>query len=78
MDETYGDLQGRPAYLYRAIDGDGQEDGQVVGACFSERRSAAAAARAFLERAMAETGATPVRVTPDKAKCYPLRPRALP
>src|SRR6266540_4151167 len=65
---------GRPtsAYIYRAID----EEGQVVDAYFSERRNAAAA-QAFFERAMAETAVTPVRVTTDKAKCYPPALRAV-
>jgi transposase-like protein len=72
VDETYCDFQGRHAYLYRAID----EDGQVVDALFSERRNGAAA-RAFFERAMAETEVTPERVTTDKAKCYPPARRVL-
>jgi transposase, IS6 family len=66
VDETYCSFRGRHAYIYRAID----QDGQVVDALFSERRSAAAA-RAFFERAIAETEVTPERVTSDKAKCYP-------
>ncbi len=72
VDETYCRLQGRWAYCYRAID----QDGQVVDVYFSERRNAAAA-RAFFERAMAETEVTPVRVTTDKAKCYPPALRAV-
>ena len=72
VDETYCDFQGRHAYIYRAID----EDGQVVDAYFSERRNAAAA-QAFFERAMAETEVTPTRVTTDKAKCYPPALRAV-
>ena len=71
VDETYCDFRGRQAYIYRAID----EDGQVVDAFFSERRNAAAA-QAFFERALAETEVTPVRVTTDKAKCYPPALRA--
>jgi transposase-like protein len=66
VDETYCAFRGRHAYIYRAID----QDGQVVDALFSERRNAAAA-RAFFERAIAETEVTPERVTTDKAKCYP-------
>jgi transposase, IS6 family len=72
VDETYCALQGRHAYIYRAID----QDGQVVDAYFSERRNAAAA-QAFFERAMAETQVTPERVTSDKAKCYPAALRAV-
>jgi len=72
VDETYCDYQGKQAYIYRAID----EDGQVVDAFFSERRNAAAA-QTFFERALAETEVTPVRVTTDKAKCYPPALRAV-
>jgi len=71
VDETYCRLQGKWAYLYRAID----QDGQVVDVYFSARRNAAAA-RAFFERALASTGVTPRRVTTDKAKCYPPALRA--
>jgi len=63
-DETYSRLNGRWMYVYRAID----QAGQVVDAYFSERRNGKAA-QAFFERAMAETGVAPVRVTTDKAKC---------
>ena len=42
----------------------------MVDAYFSTRRNAGAA-QAFFERAMAETGVMPTRVTTDKAKCYP-------
>ena len=72
MDETYCRLKGRWAYCYRAID----QDGQVVDVYVSERRNAAAA-RAFFERAIAETGVTPERVVTDKAACYPPVLRAL-
>jgi transposase-like protein len=72
VDETYCAFQGRHAYIYRAID----EDGQVVDAFFSERRNAAAA-QSFFERALAVTEVTPVRVTSDKAKCYPPALRAV-
>ena len=72
VDETYCRLQGRWAYCYRAID----QDGQIVDVYFSERRNAAAA-RAFFERAMTETGVTPERVVTDKAACYPPALRAL-
>lgn len=55
------------AYLYRAID----QDGQVVDASFSTRRNAAAA-RAFFERAIATTGITPTRV-PQTRQSTPRR-----
>ena len=66
VDETYCRLQGTWAYLYRAID----QEGQVVDVYFSARRNAAAA-QAFFERALATSGVRPTRVTTDKAKCYP-------
>ena len=66
VDETYGRLQGRWTYVYRAID----EHGQVVDAFFSERRNSKAA-QTFFERAIDETGVRPERITTDKAKCYP-------
>ena len=72
VDETSCDFQGKQAYIYRAID----EHGQVVDAYFSERRNGPAA-QAFFERAMAETEVTPVRVTTDKARCYPPALRAV-
>ena len=66
VDETYTRLAGKWAYIYRAID----QNGQVVDAYFSERRNAKAA-QAFFERAIDETAVTPVQVTTDKAACYP-------
>ena len=66
VDETYCRLNGKWAYIYRAID----EDGQVVDAYFSERRNAKAA-EAFFQRAIDETGVRPERSRTDKAKCYP-------
>jgi IS6 family transposase len=64
--ETYGRLGGRWACRYRAID----EHGPVVDVHFSQRRNAAAA-EAFLRRAIGEVGVTPVRVTIDKARRDP-------
>ncbi len=66
VDETYCRLKGTWTYIYRAID----EQGQVVDAYFSQRRNTQAA-QTFFERAINETGVTPVQVTTDKAKCYP-------
>jgi transposase-like protein len=51
VDETYCRVRGGWAYLYRAID----QDGQVVGVYCSERRNAVAA-QAFFARAIDETG----------------------
>jgi len=72
VDETSCRLNGRWAYLYRAIG----QDGQVVDVYFSPRRNAAAA-QAFFERAISATGVAPTRVTTDKAKCYPPALRAV-
>jgi transposase, IS6 family len=72
VDETYCEYRGKQAYIYRAID----DEGQVVDAYFSARRNGPAA-QAFFERALAETAVTPVRVTTDKAKCYPPALRAV-
>jgi transposase, IS6 family len=72
VDETYCRLNGRWAYCYRAID----QEGQVVDAYLSERRNAAAA-RAFFERAVAETGLAPERIVTDRARCYPPTLRAV-
>ncbi len=66
VDETYCKLNGKWAYLYRAID----QDGQVVDVFFSERRNAAAAEK-FFKRAIGQTGVRPTRITTDKARCYP-------
>jgi transposase-like protein len=71
VDETYCRFNGTWTYMYRAID----QHGQVVDACFAQRRNARAAQRCF-ERAINETGVTPERVTTDKAKCSPPALRA--
>jgi len=71
VDDTYCRMNGKWAYLYRAID----QHGQIVDVYFSARRNAAAA-RAFFARAIATTGVRPTRVTTDKAKCYPPALRA--
>jgi transposase-like protein len=72
VDETYCRLNGRWAYCYRAID----QDGQVVDAYFSERRNAAAA-QAYFERAINQTGVEPEHVITDRARCYPPALRAI-
>lgn len=66
MDGTYCRLNGRWAYCYGVID----QHGQVVDAYLSERRNAAAA-QAFFERAIGQTGVTPERIVTDRARCYP-------
>jgi transposase-like protein len=66
VDETYTKVAGKPAYVYRAIDG----HGQVVDVYVSERRGAADAAT-FFRRAIEATGTIPDEVTTDGAAAYP-------
>ena len=66
VDETYLKVRGRWAYLYRAID----RDGNLIDTMLSERRDMAAA-RAFFRSAKAATGITPERVTTDGHGSYP-------
>ncbi|MDO9714746.1 DDE-type integrase/transposase/recombinase, partial [Paracraurococcus lichenis] len=69
-DETYIKVRGRWAYLYRAID----RDGNLVDTMLSEHRDMAAA-QAFFRSAKAASGITPERVTTDGHGSYP---RAIP
>jgi IS6 family transposase len=66
VDETYTKVAGKPVYVYRAIDG----QGQVVDVYVSERRAAKDAAT-FFRRAIEATGAVPDEVTTDCAATYP-------
>jgi transposase-like protein len=66
VDETYVKVAGEWAYVYRAIDG----QGQVVGIYVSQHRAAEDAV-AFFRRAIAATGAVPDTVTTDCAAAYP-------
>jgi transposase-like protein len=66
IDETYLKVRGRWAYLYRAID----RDGNLVDTMLSEHRDMAAA-QAFFRSAKAATGITPERVTTDGHGSYP-------
>jgi transposase-like protein len=66
MDETYLRVGGRWAYLYRAID----RDGNLVDTMLSEHRDMAAA-QAFFRSAKAVTGVTPDQVTTDGHGSYP-------
>jgi len=66
VDETYLKVGGRWAYLYRAID----RDGNLVDTMLSEHRGMAAA-QAFFRSARAATGQTPQRVTTDGHGSYP-------
>jgi transposase-like protein len=70
VDEPFPGVNGPWTYIYRAID----EDGQVVDASFSTRRTATAGyplGEAFFEGAMDETSVRPTRVTTATATCYP-------
>src|SRR5215213_8864718 len=66
VDETYITVRGRWAYLYRAID----RDGNLVDVMLSEHRDMAAA-QAFFRSARAVTGVTPERVATDGHRSYP-------
>src|SRR5215216_1050593 len=66
VDETYLKVGGRWAYLYRAID----RDGDLVDVMPSEHRDMAAA-QAFFRSARSATGAIPDRVTTDGHGSYP-------
>jgi IS6 family transposase len=65
VDETYVKVAGRWAYLYRAID----QDGQVIDVLVSQKRDLAATRQFFL-RAL-EHGPRPTEVTTDRAVAYP-------
>ncbi len=66
MDETYLKVRGRWAYLYRAID----RDGNLIDAMLSEHRDMKAA-KAFFRSAEATMGFRPDRVTTDGHGSYP-------
>jgi transposase-like protein len=66
VDETYLKVGGRWAYLYRAID----RDGNLVDTMLSEHRDMAAA-QAFFRSAKSVTGQVPERVTTDGHGSYP-------
>ena len=61
MDETYIKVRGKWAYLYRAVD----RDGQTLDFMLSERRNTAAARR-FFKRAVGTNG-VPDRIAIDKS-----------
>ena len=66
VDETYLEVRGKWAYLYRAIG----RDGNLIDAMLSEHRNMAAA-KAFFRSANATTGFRPHRVTTDGHGAYP-------
>lgn len=64
-DEAYLKVAGKWAYLYRAVD----QDGQVIDVLLSTRRDLAAARRFFIQALHA--GTDPAEVTTDRAPLYP-------
>jgi transposase-like protein len=66
VDETYLKVQGKWCYLYRAID----QDGNVVDAMLSEKRTMETAQR-FFQQAVDVVGHTPEQVTTDGHTSYP-------
>ncbi len=66
VDESYSEVAGKPASIYRAIGG----CGQVVDVYVSMQRAAAGATN-FFRRAGASTGVVPDEVTTDDAAAYP-------
>ena len=60
VDETYVQVQGRPCYLYRAID----RDGNLIASLLSEHRDMDAARR-FFARSIEVVGRAPEKVTTD-------------
>ena len=65
VDETYVQVQGRPCYLYRAID----RDGNLVDSLLSEHRDMDAARRFFVQ-AIKVVGHGPAQVTTDGHAAY--------
>jgi putative transposase len=66
VDETYLKVGGRWAYLYRAID----RDGNLIDTMLNEHRDMAAA-QAFFRSAKSATGQVPDQVTTDGHGSYP-------
>ncbi len=66
VDETYVRVKGTWAYLYRAVD----DEGQVVDILLREKRDLESA-NAFFEQAIKRRGATPAEVVTDKHQGYP-------
>lgn len=66
VDETFIKVKGHWAYLYRAID----RDGNLVDVLLRERRDRAAA-EAFFRSARTVTGSVPERITSDSHNAYP-------
>ena len=67
VDETYIKVKGKPKYLYRAVD----SDGNTIDFLLTAKRDAAAAKRFFRKTLKAVHTQTPRVVTVDKNAAYP-------
>ncbi len=65
LDELFVNIQGRPQYLWRAVD----EDGDVIDLLVQSRRDRHAAAR-FFRKLLKGQGRAPRRVITDKLRSY--------
>jgi len=67
VDETYIEVKGKPKYLYRAVD----SDGNTLDFLLTAKRDAAAAKRFFRKTLKAIHTQTPRVITVDKNAAYP-------
>ena len=67
MDETYIRVKGKPKYLYRAVD----SDGNTLDFLLIAKRDAAAAKRFFRKKLKALHTSSPQFITVDKNAAYP-------
>ncbi len=67
VDETYIEVKGKPKYLYRAVD----SEGNTLDFLLSAKRDAAAAKRFFRKTLKAIHVPTPRVITVDKNAAYP-------
>jgi putative transposase len=74
MDEVFLRMNGRSAYLWRAID----EHGQVLDILVQERRNAGAVERFFRRLLSGTGGAAPERIITDKLASYAVAQRRIP
>lgn len=65
VDEDFVRVDGKPRYLYRAVD----QDGQVLDILVQTRRDTKATAR-FFRRLLKQQGQAPRRLTTDKPRSY--------
>ena len=67
VDETYIEVKGKPKYLYRAVD----SDGNTIDFLLTAKRNAAAANRFFRKTLKALHASSPRVITVDKNAAYP-------